>query len=98
MMNSINKRMTEQAQPRKEIELIGIKQYADLVNDLNWQIEDSLDFISQKDLNETKDNAKVANFLELMLHVYPSCIELTRQLKNKIDELPEFIEVDKDEL
>ena len=90
--------MTEQAQPRKEIDLTKIKQYADLVNDLNWEIEESLDLISQKDVNETKDNDKVANFLELTLHVYPSCIELTRQLKNKIDELPEFIEVDKDEL
>lgn len=90
--------MTEQVQPRKEIDLTKFKQYADLVNDLNWGIEESLDHISQKDVNETKDNAKVANFLEMMLHVYPSCIELTRQLKVMIDELPEFIEVDNDEL
>lgn len=81
------------ASKNKELDTIDIKRYAQLVNDLSWQIDTSLDFILEEDVKKCANNTKIAHLLEVMLHVYPACFELTRQLKNKIDDLPEIIEV-----
>lgn len=83
----------EQTSKNKELDITDIKRYAQLVNDLSWQIDTSLDFILEEDVKKCANNTKVAQLLEVMLHVYPSCFELIRQLKGKIDDLPEFITV-----
>ena len=90
--------MTEQAQPRKsnELDIVDVKRYAYLINNLSWQIDTALDFITEDDMKKVANNTKVAQLLEIIVHVYPAYSELIRLLKNKINDLPDFIIVDDD--
>lgn len=84
--------MTEQTQPRKQIELLEVKYLIELVDRMEWVINDHLDNITEQDLIDLNDN-KVSSHLETVTALFPSFDKLLNDLKKAIDELPEFVEV-----
>lgn len=92
--------MTEQVQTsnQNELDLTNLKYYIEIINRLNGEISNSLDFITPKDMKEIARYNKVTRALELITNVYPAMDKLLIDFKEHIDELPDFIEVANHEL
>lgn len=89
--------MTEQTQTinQNELDLMNLKYYMELIDGLNSELNNSLDFLTTKDMEEIARYEKVAKALELITNVHPAMSKLLIDLKEIINELPEYVEVDR---
>lgn len=84
--------MTEQTQPRKQIELLEVKYLIELVGKMEWVINGHLDNITKQELLDL-NNTKLSYQIETVVSLFPSFDKLLNDLTKAIDELPEFVEV-----
>lgn len=80
---------------QNELDLTNLKYYMELIDGLNSELNDSVDFILPKNIEQVARYNEVSSALEKMTHMYPVMCHLLVDLKKQIDELPEFIEVEK---
>ena len=86
---------TNKTSNRNELDLINLKYYMKLIDGLNSEIDNSLASLTTKDMEEIAKYNKVARSLEIIADVYPAMNNLLIDLKELIDELPEYVEVDR---
>ncbi|WPQ68526.1 hypothetical protein [Weissella paramesenteroides] len=84
--------MTEQTQPRKQIELLEVKYLIELVGKMEWVINGHLDNITKQELLDL-NNTKLSYQIETVVSLFPSFDKLLNDLTKAINELPEFVEV-----
>ena len=89
---------TNETSNRNELDLMNLKYYMELIDGLKSELDNSLDFLTTKDMEEIAKYTKVARSLELITNVYPAMSKLLIDLKELIDELPDLVEVAHNEL
>lgn len=89
---------TNETSNRNELDLINLKYYTEIIDRLDAEISNSVDSLTTKDMEEIAGYNKVARSLEIITNVYPAMSKLLIDLKELIDELPEYVEVAHNEL
>lgn len=89
---------TNETSNRNELDLMNLKYYMELIDGLKSELDNSLDFLTTKDMEEIAKYTKVAISLERVANVYPAMSKLLIDLQRQIDELPEYFEVANHEL
>ena len=92
--------MTEQTQTsnQNELDLMNLKYYMELIDGLNSELNNSLDFLLPKHIEQVARYNEVSSALEKITHMYPVMFHLLVDLKKQIDELPEYVKVANNEL
>lgn len=89
---------TNKTSNQNELDLIVLKNYMEIISRLDKEISNSIDFLTQKDIEEIFRYNKVARALVLITNVYPAMSQLVIDLQKQIDELPEYVVVANHEL
>lgn len=89
---------TNKTSNQNELDLTDLKYYTEIISRLNAEINNSVDSLTTKDMEEIARYGKVARTLEKITNVYPAMNKLLIDFKEYIDELPDFVEVANHEL
>lgn len=89
--------MTEQTQTsnQNELDLMDLKYYMGIISRLDTEISNGVYSLTTKDMEEIAGYNQVAKALESITNVYPAMSQLLIDLKELINELPEYVEVDR---
>lgn len=89
---------TNETSNQNELDLTNLKYYMELIDGLNLELGNSLDFLTTKDMEEIARYTKVSMALERITNLYPAMRKLLIDLQKQIDELPEYAKVANNEL
>ncbi|WP_258088931.1 hypothetical protein [Weissella fangxianensis] len=83
---------------QNKLDLADLKHSMKIIDRLDVEISNSVASLTIKDMEETSRYNKVARSLEIITNLYPAMSKLLIDLKELINELPEYVEVANNEL